>query len=273
MLFYPNAKINIGLNVVEKRPDGYHNIQTVFYPIALHDEMRVQLADKHSVEDCSIELLNSNIEIPSADNLIVKAYRLLAQDYDLGKVQVQLTKNIPLGGGLGGGSANAAYMLKALNQLFNLQITADKLEKYAIRLGADCPFFIKNKAVYATGVGDVFTSVNVSLSGYYLVLVIPNLHIATAEAYAAIRPQYPAKSLIESVQAPIEYWKEFIKNDFEIYAFNKYPELAAIKENLYDLGASYAAMTGSGSTVFGLFKTSVPDLKTFEHYQVIVESF
>lgn len=273
MLLFPNAKINIGLNVVEKRQDGYHNIETIFYPIGLKDELMISKAADLQDADCRLEVRNASFGGSPEDNLVVKAYRLLQLDFNLGAIDVQLTKNIPSGSGLGGGSSNAAFTLKALNEIFALKLDEDALEKYAGRLGADCPVFIKNKPVYATGIGDVFTAIGFSLSDFTLVVIIPNIHISTPEAYASIIPQFPAQNLIDSIHQPIENWKNTIHNDFEAFAFGKHPELRHAKDKFYDLGASYASMSGSGSAIYGLFKGFIPKLDLFEKYQIFVESF
>ncbi len=273
MLLFPNAKINIGLNVVEKRQDGYHNIETIFYPIGLRDELMISKAADLPNADCRLEVRNASFDGSSEDNLVVKAYRLLQQDFNLGAIDIQLTKNIPSGSGLGGGSADAAFTLKALNEIFALKLDEDALERYAARLGADCPVFIKNKPVYATGIGDVFTTIDFSLSDFTLVVIIPDVRISTAGAYAAITPQFPAQNLMDSIRQPVENWKDTIYNDFETFAFEKYPELRCAKDKFYDLGASYASMSGSGSAIYGLFRGFRPKLDVFEKYQIFVESF
>lgn len=256
MITYPNAKINLGLNIVEKRPDGYHNLETVFYPINLQDALEVtKLKD-----EAEYALKNSGMPIEGEpdDNLVVKAYRLLKQDYpDLPAVDIHMYKHIPTGAGLGGGSSDAAFMLKLLNEKFKLELSMEQLEEYAARLGADCAFFIRNKPVFATGIGNVFEPVELSLKGYYLVLVKPDIFVSTKEAYAGIHPQQPEHSLKDIIRQPVENWKKLMKNDFEENIFKIYPEIAAIKDKLYDMGAVYAAMSGSGSSVFGIFREQV----------------
>lgn len=273
MHLYPNAKINIGLHVVEKRPDGYHNIETVFYPIGLKDELVISKAIDLQDADCHLEVRNASFDGSPEDNLVVKAYRLLQRDFNLGAIDIRLIKNIPSGSGLGGGSADAAFTLKALNEIFELQLDDDVLERYAARLGADCPVFIKNKPVYATGIGDVFTPIDFSLSGFTLVVIVPDIHISTPEAYAAMAPRYPKQNILDSIRQPVENWKNIIYNDFETFVFNKHPELRYAKDKLYDLGASYASMSGSGSAIYGLFKGFKPASATFDKYRVFVESF
>ena len=256
MLIYPNAKINLGLNVIERRQDGYHNIETVFYPVGLCDVLDVQPSD--TCMDYSFS--SSGIELGGdpEDNLIIKAFRLLRADYQFPPVDISLIKQIPFGAGLGGGSSDAAFMLKGLNELFELKITKRKLEKYASVLGADCPVFIKNKPVFATGIGNVFTPIKISLKGYFLMLVKPDIHVSTPEAYSLVVPEIPPHSLLELIQRPVTGWKDTIKNDFEKSVFAIHPEIESIKNQLYGLGAIYASMSGSGSSVYGIFKT-VPE--------------
>lgn len=252
MLVYPNAKINIGLNIVEKRPDGYHNLETVFYPIGLSDVLEVEPSE--SCSDYSFSSSGIALGGDPEENLIVKAYRLIQSEYDIPAVDITLIKQIPFGAGLGGGSADAAFMLKTLNEMFGLKITNRKLEKIAVELGADCPVFIKNKPVYATGIGNEFTPVKLSLKGYFLLLVKPDTHVSTPEAYSLVAPEKPVISLLESIQKPVKEWKRLIKNDFETSVFTKYPEIGEIKNKLYETGALYASMSGSGSSVYGIFE-------------------
>jgi 4-diphosphocytidyl-2-C-methyl-D-erythritol kinase len=252
MICFPNAKINLGLNVLGKRADGYHNIETVFYPIPLCDVLEVVEAEAFSFAQTGIP-----IDAPAKDNLVVKAMRLLSA-YELPPLEVHLYKAIPSGAGLGGGSSNAAYMLKLLNDFGKLGLGEDELERMASRLGADCPFFIRNRPVFASGTGNVFETLSLSLKGFHLCLVTPSgLAISTAEAYAALRPQPPSVSLRETVYLPAREWKGWMTNDFEQSLFGRYPELAAIKQSLYNAGAVYASMSGSGSSIFGLFETPV----------------
>jgi len=252
MQVYPNAKLNIGLNIVERRPDGYHNIETIFYPIGLHDTIELEMP-AGSGEGCSLEIDGNPIEGAVEDNLVVKAYRILANDFSLPNASIRLHKHVPTGAGLGGGSSDAAYTLRMLNDSCNLGLTTSQLEDYAVRLGADCPFFIRNTPVFATGIGNVFTPVSLSLHGKYLVLVKPDVFVSTRDAYAAVKPQFPSISLPQLIAMPIEQWRENVVNDFEASVFPKFPEIKAIKDRLYDLGAVYASMSGSGSSVFGIF--------------------
>lgn len=262
MLTYPNAKINLGLNIIERREDGYHNIETVFYPVGLSDVLEVVPSDAcldYSFSSSGIELGGD-----PEDNLIIKAYRLLRSVYQFPAIDISLIKQIPFGAGLGGGSSDAAFMLKMLNEIFELKITNRKLEKYADLLGADCPVFIKNKPVFATGTGNIFTPIKISLKGYYLLLVKPDIHVSTPEAYSLVNPEKPQTSLVELIQKPITEWKDTIKNDFEKSVFPKYPEIELIKKLLYDLGAVYASMSGSGSSVYGIFESKPEKSDLFE---------
>lgn len=256
MITYPNAKINLGLNIVEKRPDGYHNLETVFYPINLQDALEVTVSSTD--KEYTLKVSGVHIEGESDDNLVVKAYRLLKQDYpDMPSIDIHMYKHIPTGAGLGGGSADAAFMIKLLNEKFGLNISVEKMEEYAARLGADCAFFIQNKPVFASGIGNVFEPIQLSLKGYYLVLVKPDIFVSTKDAFAQIRSQQPTHSLKEIIRMPVETWRATMKNDFEYSVFQKFPEIAAIKDKLYDLGAVYASMSGSGSSVFGIFREQI----------------
>ena len=266
MVVFPNAKINLGLNVTERRPDGYHNIETVFYPIGLSDVLEVEASE--NCADYSFSCSGIELGGDPEDNLIVRAYRLLRSEHQFPSIDISLIKQIPFGAGLGGGSADAAFMLKALNELFELKITPRKLEKFAVLLGADCPVFIKNKPVFATGIGNVFTPVKVSLKGKFLLLVKPDIHVSTPEAYSLVVPEKPLVSLNELIQCPMIEWKDTIKNDFETSVFTKYPEIETIKDCLYEQGAVYASMSGSGSSVYGIFDTVIPENKFFEGYFV-----
>ena len=256
MITYPNAKINLGLNIVEKRPDGYHNLETVFYPINLQDALEVNL--REGEDEFSLKVSGVSIEGKPEDNLVVKAYRLLKKDYPhIPAIDIHMYKHIPTGAGLGGGSADAAFMIKLLNEKFKLNLSIEKMEEYAAILGADCAFFIQNKPVFATGIGNIFEPIQLSLKGYYLVLVKPDIFVSTKDAFAHITPKKPTQSLKEIIRMPVETWRATMKNDFEESVFQKFPEIAAIKDKLYDLGAIYASMSGSGSSVFGIFREQV----------------
>ena len=256
MITYPNAKINLGLNIVEKRPDGYHNLETVFYPINLQDALEVNLLEGE--EEFSLKVSGVPIEVEPENNLVVKAYRLLKKDYpEMPAIDIHMYKHIPTGAGLGGGSADAAFMTKLLNDKFKLNLSIEKMEEYAAILGADCAFFIQNKPVFATGIGNIFEPIQLSLKGYYLVLVKPDIFVSTKDAFAHIIPTQPTQSLKEIIRMPVETWRATMKNDFEDSVFQKFPEIAAIKDKLYDLGAVYASMSGSGSSVYGIFREQV----------------
>jgi 4-diphosphocytidyl-2-C-methyl-D-erythritol kinase len=267
MISFPNAKINIGLYITSKRTDGYHNLETVFYPIPLKDVLEVVTTsnDKAS-EGCNLYLYGNKVEGDVNDNLVVKAYRLLRKDYTMPSVDIHLYKKIPSGAGLGGGSADAAYMLRLLNELFELNISKEKLQSYAIELGADCPIFIQNVPSFAEGIGEILSPISVSLSGYKLIIVKPNIYISTREAFANIKPKSPRYNLHESIKRPIEEWKDIIANDFEASIFPRHPELADIKNTLYSQGAVYASMSGSGSSLYGIFPNDIkPDKEVFKN--------
>ena len=239
MITFPNAKINLGLDVVEKRPDGYHNLETVFYPIPLYDILEITKSE----DETSFTMHNAEFEGNDNDNLVVKAYNILATDYEMPKVNISLYKNIPTGAGMGGGSADAAFALKMLNSIAELNLSDEKLEEYAARLGADCAFFIKNKPAYATGIGNILTPIDCNLAGFYIVVVKPDIHISTKEAYSLVNPQYPQNPLADIIKMPVEEWKGLMKNDFEKSVFAKFPAVRDIKEKLYDLGAVYDSMS------------------------------
>ena len=256
MITYPNAKINLGLNIVEKRPDGYHNLETVFYPINLQDALEVTTLQGE--KEYVLTTSGTPIEGDTESNLVVKAYKLLKQDFpEIPAIDIHMYKHIPTGAGLGGGSADAAFMIKLLNDKYKLGISLEKMEEYAAKLGADCAFFIQNKPVFASGIGNIFESIDLSLKGYYLVLVKPDIFVSTKDAFAHIKPQKPTTSLKEIIRMPVETWRAVMKNDFEESVFQKFPEIAAIKDKLYDMGAVYASMSGSGSSVFGIFREQV----------------
>ena len=261
MITFPNAKINLGLNIVEKRPDGYHNLETIFYPINLQDALEVTRRENNDKE-YTLHISGSPLEGEPEDNLVVKAYKLLKKDYPgLLPVDIHMYKHIPAGAGLGGGSSDAACMIKLLNDKFSLGLSTERMEEYAVKLGADCAFFIRNKPVFATGIGNLFEPVELSLKGYHIILIKPDIFVSTRDAFAEIKPVRPAVSLKEIVKQPMETWKNSMKNDFEDGVFKKFPEIAAIKDELYDLGAVYAAMSGSGSSVYGIFKAPIENVE------------
>ena len=261
MITFPNAKINLGLNIVEKRPDGYHNLETIFYPINLQDALEVTRRENNDKE-YTLHISGSSLEGEPEDNLVVKAYKLLKKDYPgLLPVDIHMYKHIPAGAGLGGGLSDAACMIKLLNDKFSLGLSTERMEEYAVKLGADCAFFIRNKPVFATGIGNLFEPVELSLKGYHIILIKPDIFVSTRDAFAEIKPVRPAVSLKEIVKQPMETWKNSMKNDFEDSVFKKFPEIAAIKDELYDLGAVYAAMSGSGSSVYGIFKAPIENVE------------
>ncbi|NQU53872.1 MAG: 4-(cytidine 5'-diphospho)-2-C-methyl-D-erythritol kinase [Bacteroidetes bacterium] len=258
MISFPNAKINIGLNVVSKREDGYHNLETIFYPVKLADALEL-------VESKQTGFTASGIEIDGnpENNLVYKAYELLQHDFKLPPVKLHLHKIIPFGAGLGGGSSNAAFALKMLNEYFKLKLSSTKLKLYAAKIGADCPFFIENKPTFATGIGDQFQPVNLDLSEYEILIVKPNISVSTPEAYQNVIPAKPKFNLKDIENLPIEKWRDTIKNDFEKSVFEKYPEIKNLKQTLYKIGAVYASMSGSGSAVFGIFRHLPVDTDKF----------
>lgn len=258
MLAFANAKINLGLNVIEKRPDGYHNLETVFYPVKIYDTIEITDA-----EDTFCEIRGVAIPGDSKDNLCLQAYHLMKKDFDLPPQQITLLKNIPVGAGLGGGSADAAFLIKLLNTKFELGLSVIAMEDYARVLGADCAFFIENTPVYATDRGDRFVPAILDLSAYFMVLVKPPVHVSTADAFGGLKPARPALNVLEVLSMPVNSWKETMKNDFEETIFNKYPEIAAVKTDLYHAGATFALMSGSGSSVFAIFDSAVtlPELE------------
>ena len=254
MVTFPNAKINLGLDVVERRPDGYHNLETVFYPIPLQDILEITTVDDDAAPEYTFTMHNAVFENDSNDNLVVRAYKILAADHKMPKVKMALYKNIPTGAGLGGGSADAAFALKMLNEIAALGLSDEKLEEYAARLGADCAFFVKNTPAYATGIGNILSPTPCNLNGYCMVIVKPEIHISTKEAYALVRPQHPETPLTQIAAMPVNKWKGLMKNDFEKSVFAQYPAMEKIKDGLYAMGAVYASMSGSGSAFFGIFE-------------------
>lgn len=257
MITFPNAKINIGLNVVKKRDDGFHDIETIFYPLDLCDVL--EIIENKELQNGEYSYTSFGIEVDCAveDNIIIKAYKLIAKDFDIPGIDIFFHKNIPFGGGLGGGSADAAYMLKLLNDKFSLGISIEKLEYYSSLLGSDCAFFIKNKAVYAHSRGELFEEIDFSLKGKYLVLIKPEIAVPTGKAYSTIVPKASSFDLRDIAKLDIKDWKEKVHNDFEASVFKAFPEIADIKDKLYAMGASYAAMTGSGASVYGIFDEAI----------------
>lgn len=262
MITFPNAKINIGLDVLNKREDGYHNIDSLFYPLPLKDALEIIPTGG------DLEFTSSGISLSchGDDNLVVKAFRLLQSAYHLPNVKIHLHKNIPFGAGLGGGSADAAFALMMVNDMFELQISEDELIAYASKIGADCAFFIKNCPCMARGIGDELIEYPLDLKGKYIVLVKPDVAVPTADAYRYIKPGVPELSLQECLAQPIEKWKHTVKNDFEISVFKQHPLLANIKDDLYKMGAQYVSMSGSGSSIFSIFDKKIDIPSHMEEY-------
>ncbi|WP_346239417.1 4-(cytidine 5'-diphospho)-2-C-methyl-D-erythritol kinase [Niabella insulamsoli] len=265
MISFSNCKINIGLYITGKRPDGYHDLQTLFYPLPVYDVLELAEA-----AETGIAVLGKTIPGNSKDNIVIKAWQLLQRDFKtLPPVQFHLLKNTPAGAGLGAGSANGAYALKALNEKFNLNLTRSQLVDYALQLGSDCPFFIMNTPVFATGRGERFEASTVDLTNYQIMVVNPGIHVVTGWAFSQLTPALPQHDLKQSLQQPVAAWKDLIFNDFEPAVFEAFPEIAAIKKQLYEAGARFALMSGSGSTVYGLFdKATILRLSFPSHYFV-----
>ncbi len=252
MVSFPNAKINLGLHVVARRPDGYHNIESCFYPVGWTDVLEI-------IEAETLQFTSSGLPIPgeAAHNLCLKAYAALKKDFNLPPVHIHLHKVIPIGAGLGGGSADAAFAVKLLNDKFELGLTPERMEDYVRPLGSDCAFFIQNKPLYCYDKGDRFADIQVNLQGYWIGLINPGIHVSTPEAYAGITPQSPPVPLRDVLARPVPEWRDRLGNDFERTVFAKYPAIAAVKEKLYEVGALYASMSGSGATVYGIFAQPV----------------
>lgn len=264
MIDFPCAKINLGLNITEKRADGYHNLETVFFPIPICDALEIKTMDERFPSNvaCDLKVTGNNVCCNENDNLIVKAYNMIAADFDIPRVHAHLYKNIPSEAGLGGGSSDAAYMIRLLDQRFRINIGNAEMEKYAARLGADCPFFITAEPSYAEGIGEILSPVNITdnnLEGYSLVVVKPQIAVSTKEAFSNITPRKPLMCCREIVAQPIETWKDALCNDFEESVFGIYPQLNDIKNRIYTLGAAYAQMSGSGSSLFGIFKSDIDE--------------
>lgn len=258
MLYFPNAKINLGLYVQEKRKDGFHHIETCFLPVPVHDLLEINSSDK-------TQFVHTGIPISTKENLTEKAWRLLKELYpeklNSSHFYLHLHKLIPIGAGLGGGSADASFTLNALNQLFGIGATNDELVSLAARIGSDCPFFLENKPLIATGTGNIFSPVQVQLSSYFFLLVVPPIHVSTPWAYGKVIPEKRTESLSSILSLPISQWQNLLMNDFEIPVFREFPLLRNLKESLYEMGAIYASMSGSGSALYGIFKRkpTIPD--------------
>ena len=262
MLTFPNAKINIGLHIVSKRSDGFHNIESCFYPIDWTDALEIVPAYDFSFQ-------SSGLPIPGSqqDNLCKKAYDLISADHTISQVEMHLLKSIPIGAGLGGGSADAAFTIKAINELFDLKMSISEQLNYARQLGSDCAFFIENKPLYCFNKGDEFEPIHLNLEGKFIYLVNPGLHISTQEAYAGIVPRSSSTDLRTLLEKPIADWKNHIFNHFEETIFPQHPAIANLKQELYTQGALYASMTGTGSTVYGIFSEEVELSQQFKSFK------
>lgn len=251
MITFPNAKINLGLNIVSRRSDGYHNLETVFYPVGIKDALEIIVRENQDRDTFFQE--GMKIDAVPENNLVMKALKLMRQHYTFPYLEVHLLKAIPFGAGLGGGSSDASFMLRLINDTFELGVSKEDLASLAVQLGADCPFFIYNDPVFATGIGEVFEGIELSLKDYSIVLVKPDIHISTKDAFNGIKPVQPELSLKEIIKKPVEEWNGLMVNDFEGSVFAKYPDIKVIKDKLYTSGAVYSSMSGSGSSVFGIF--------------------
>lgn len=263
MITFPPCKINLGLNILRRRDDGYHDIETCYYPVPWTDVLEIIRSD-------AFHFGVSGLPIPgtAAENLCVRAYEILQEDFKIGPVKMHLHKTIPMGAGLGGGSSDAAHALHLLNQLFNLGLSNERLVKYAASLGSDCAFFISGKPAFATGRGERLREIKVGFNNEFLVILVPEIHIATATAYAGVTPAQPAVSCDRIVsEIPVREWKNILKNDFEGSVFRQHPLIGRIKQSLYDAGASYAGMSGSGAAVFGIFDRPVQLPEELRRYQ------
>lgn len=263
MIKFPNAKINLGLNIVNRRLDGYHDIETIFYPIALQDVVEVVTAKG---KESTLTTYGRTIDCPVEKNLVMKAYRSLEKEFNLPPVDIYLHKNIPDGAGLGGGSSDAASVLLILNEMFKLNISQAELATRAARLGADCAFFIYNSPMMATGIGDILSPIDITFKEKVLLLIKPDVSVPTAEAYSKVTPKKSEIELTSIIKTPIETWKEILKNDFEPSVFAAHPELHEIKTKIYESGAVYASMSGSGSSIFGIFDSANMAEKAKEYF-------
>jgi len=254
MISFPNCKINLGLSVIEKRTDGFHNIETVFYPLKLCDVLEIIISQDNKFD---FQISGIPIHGNSEKNLCIKTYELLKNKFNLLDVHIHLHKNIPVGAGLGGGSSDAVFTMKLLNELFLLQLSEVEQINYSKKIGSDCAFFVNNSPVFAYEKGDKFEPIDINLKEYYIVLVKPNVSVDTSFAYSKIIAEKPENSLKEIIKLPLSEWKQYLKNDFEDVIFKKFPEIEVLKNQLYDLGAIYSSMSGSGSAVYGIFKNKI----------------
>ncbi len=268
MICFPNAKINIGLRVTGKRPDGYHNIESILYPIGLTDILEISGQEKVTGKPVSLDTTGIKIDAPQKENLVFRTAELLRKEYSIPPFSIHLHKLIPTGSGLGGGSSDTAFLLHLLNKKFSIGIGEEKLHAIASGLGSDCPFFLNNTSAYISGRGEEIQQISLNLSQLYLVVVYPDIHIDTGFAYSQITPSKPGLSLQKLIKYPVSQWKENIYNDFEKPVFSKYPNIKKIKEKLYSMGAIYSSLTGSGSAVYGLFDKETETDGQFGNYFV-----
>ena len=252
MICFPNCKINIGLNIFNQRDDGFHEIQSIFYPVPIRDALEI-----NNSKETTISIYGAEISGDPTSNLIYKAWELLTEEHHIGPITISLLKKIPSGGGLGGGSADGSFMLNLLNGFFHLGLSMEKLEGYAAKLGSDCPFFINNKPAIVTGRGEYLHTLNLDLSGYHLLLVNPKIHISTKDAFQSITPRSRFELDIDSIEnLKFNYWNNYLTNDFEEPMLRKYPQIEFIKRQIRDLGALYTSLSGTGSTYYGIFRNA-----------------
>ena len=262
MVSFPPCKINLGLHVLSKRPDGYHELETCFFPVPWTDILEILPAN-----ETNFNATGNVIPGDAAENLCLKAYQLLRETYTLPPVYIHLHKVIPTGAGLGGGSSDSAYTLRAINTLFELNLSQQELMAVAAKLGSDCAFFVQDQPMIGRGRGEKLSPIQVDLTGKFLILIKPDIHVSTASAYALVKPAIPTIPLTEVLKKDVSAWKDLLVNDFELSVFQQYPAIAKIKDDLYEFGASYACMSGSGSTVFGIFEKPI-DPSSFNQHQV-----
>jgi 4-diphosphocytidyl-2-C-methyl-D-erythritol kinase len=272
MVVFPNAKINLGLNIICKRPDGYHELETSFYPIGIRDALEILPIDDPHGDASGVTLTTSGIPVdgPAENNICTKAWHLIRKDFpQIPPIHVHLHKAIPTGAGLGGGSADGAFTLRLLNSMFGLGIDDHSLATYALALGSDCPFFLLNLPCFASGRGETMTPSGLNLSDFSLLVIHPGIHVSTAEAFRGVKPAIPVIHIPNILAMPVDQWRDTLVNDFEHTVFPLFPEIASIKDLLYDAGAIYSSMSGSGSSVFGIFpKNGIPDMSFPEHYMI-----
>jgi 4-diphosphocytidyl-2-C-methyl-D-erythritol kinase len=260
MIVFPNCKINLGLFVTEKRSDGYHNIESIFLPIDWSDVLEINFADGR---EFSLESTGRIIDSPMEENIIYKAFQLMQAQFNVPNLSVHLLKQLPTGAGLGGGSSDGAFAIRAINEICQLNLSIEKMEELAAQLGSDCPFFIQNEACLVKGRGEILQPIDIDLSGYHVGLIHPGIHVSTPQAYGKIKPQAATFDLYEIMSVPVEDWKDVLRNDFETPVFNMFSIISDIKEEMYNEGAIYASMSGSGSAVYGLFEEK-PDLNSIK---------